>query len=43
LVTTGGDPLPGSVKRLKIQYRIKGKVGEASFAENALILLPMPK
>jgi HEAT repeat protein len=39
----GRDPFPGSVKRLKIQYRIDGKAGEASFAENALILLPMPK
>ncbi|HUG70294.1 MAG TPA: HEAT repeat domain-containing protein [Pirellulaceae bacterium] len=39
----GGDPLPGSVKQLKIQYRINGKTGEASFAENALIILPMPK
>lgn len=39
----GGDPLPGSVKQLKIQYRINGKTGEATFAENALIILPMPK
>lgn len=39
----GGDPLPGSVKRLKIQYRINGKLGEATFAENALIILPLPK
>jgi HEAT repeat protein len=39
----GGDPSPGVVKRLKIQYRINGKTGEASFAENALIILPMPK
>ncbi|MBC8355642.1 MAG: HEAT repeat domain-containing protein [Planctomycetes bacterium] len=39
----GGDPLPGVVKRLKIQYRINGKAGEASFAENALIILPLPK
>ncbi|MBP86164.1 MAG: PBS lyase [Planctomycetaceae bacterium] len=39
----GGDPLPGVVKRLRIQYRINGKAGEASFAENALIILPMPK
>jgi HEAT repeat protein len=39
----GGDPLPGSVKQLKIQYRINGKAGEASFAEDALIILPMPK
>ncbi len=27
----GGDPVPGSVKQLKIQYRINGKTGEASF------------
>ncbi len=39
----GGDPLPGRVKQLKIQYRINGKAGEASFAENALIILPIPK
>ncbi len=39
----GGDPVPGKVKRLKIQYRINGKAAEASFAENALIILPMPK
>ena len=39
----GGDPLLGVVKRLKIKYRINGKVGEASFAENALIILPLPK
>ncbi len=39
----GGDPLPGYVKQLKIQYRINGKAGEASFAENALIILPQPK
>jgi hypothetical protein len=28
---------------LKVQYRINGKPGEASFAENAVIMLPMPK
>lgn len=39
----GGDPVPGTVKQLKVQYRINGKAGEATFAENALILLPMPK
>lgn len=39
----GGDPLPGSVKQLKIRYRLNGKAGEAAFAENALIILPMPK
>ena len=39
----GGDPAPGVVKQLKIQYRINGKPGEATFAENAMILLPMPQ
>jgi len=39
----GGDPLPGVTKQLKIQYRINGKAGEATFAENALIILPIPK
>jgi hypothetical protein len=39
----GRDPSPGRVKKLKIQYRINGKPGTASFDENALILLPLPK
>jgi hypothetical protein len=39
----GGDPLPGQVKRLRIQYQINGIAGESSFAEDAVILLPMPK
>ena len=39
----GGDPVPGSPKQLTIKYRMNGKAGEASFAENALIILPMPK
>ncbi len=39
----GGDPIPGTAKQLKIQYKINGKPGEASFAEDALIILPMPK
>lgn len=39
----GGDPAPGVVKQLKILYRMNGKQGEATFAENATILLPMPK
>lgn len=34
----GGDPVPGSVKQLKVQFRINGKPGEATFAENALIV-----
>jgi len=39
----GGDPAPNVVKQLKVQYRINGKEGQATFAENALIILPMPK
>jgi hypothetical protein len=39
----GGDPAPNTVKQLKIKYSINGKAGEATFAENALIVLPMPK
>jgi hypothetical protein len=39
----GGDPAPGVVKQLKVQYRIDGKAGEASFPEDAPILLPAPK
>ena len=35
----GGDPVPSVVKTLKVQYRINGKDGEATFAENATILL----
>ena len=38
----GGDPAAGSVKKLKIQYQINGKAGEATFAEDALIILPIP-
>ena len=39
----GGDPVPGTAKRLKIQYRINGRQGETSFAENSPIILPMPQ
>ena len=39
----GGDPAPQTPKELKISYRINGKPGEALFAENSLIVLPMPK
>ncbi|MES2791676.1 MAG: HEAT repeat domain-containing protein [Planctomycetota bacterium] len=39
----GGDPAPNTTKQLKVQYRINGKTGEASFAEDSLIVLPMPK
>ncbi len=39
----GGDPVPGTAKQLKVQYRINGKAGEASFQEGAIVMLPMPK
>ena len=39
----GGDPVPGVVKTLKVQYRIDGKEGAVELAENATIVLPMPK
>ena len=39
----GGDPVPGVVKRLKVQYRMDGRAGEATFAEDATILLPVPR
>ncbi|MHB8901091.1 MAG: HEAT repeat domain-containing protein [Thermoguttaceae bacterium] len=39
----GGDPVPSVVKQLKIEYRLNGKAGEATFPENATILLPVPK
>jgi HEAT repeat protein len=39
----GGDPVPGQRKQLKIQYRMDGQPGEATFAENAVIILPLPK
>lgn len=39
----GGDPAPGLAKKLKVEYVIDGKSGTASFDENALIILPMPK
>jgi HEAT repeat protein len=39
----GGDPVPGTAKQLKVQYRINGKAGEASFPEDAIVMLPMPK
>jgi HEAT repeat protein len=39
----GGDPAPGTPKQLTIHYRLNGKAADASFAENAAILLPMPK
>lgn len=39
----GGDPAPGSDKKLRVQYKLNGKPGEATFVEGALIMLPMPK
>jgi HEAT repeat protein len=39
----GGDPVPGTAKKLKIEYKLDGKTGNESFAENALVILPMPK
>jgi hypothetical protein len=39
----GGDPVPGQVKQLKIQYRINGQEAEAVFAEDAVIVFPLPK
>jgi HEAT repeat protein len=38
-----GDPVHGTAKQLKIQYKIDGKAGEVSLSENATILLPLPK
>jgi len=42
-VDFGGDPAQGAVKQLKVRYRIDGKEGEATFPENADIVLPVPK
>ncbi len=39
----GGDPVPGTVKQLKVRYRIDGKPGEATFAEDSIVMLPMPQ
>jgi HEAT repeat protein len=39
----GGDPAPGSEKKLTVQYKLNGKPGTATFAEGALIVLPVPK
>lgn len=41
--TLGGDPTPGVVKQLKIQYTIDGAAGQVSLGENAPIMLPTPK
>ena len=37
-----GEPPSGSPKELKIEYKIKGRTGKVSFAENAPIILPVP-
>jgi hypothetical protein len=39
----GGDPAPGTTKQLKVQYRLNGKAGEATFAENSPLLFTMPR
>jgi hypothetical protein len=39
----GGDPASGTAKTLTIEYRLNGKPGSVSLAENALIALPAPK
>ena len=39
----GGDPSPGVVKNLTIRYRIDGREGEVTLAENATVVLPLPK
>jgi hypothetical protein len=39
----GGDPAPNMPKELKVQYRMNGKAGDASFPENSVIVLPMPE
>jgi HEAT repeat protein len=39
----GGDPAPGVVKQLMIQYRMADKPGEVALPENATIVLPLPK
>jgi HEAT repeat protein len=41
--TFGGDPVPNTPKQLRIEYRLNDKPGEAAFAENAAIVLPVPK
>jgi len=38
----GGDPAPGEEKTLVIRYTLDGREGEATFAENATIVLPVP-
>lgn len=38
----GGDPAPGTVKQLVVQYKMNGRDGRATFDENSMIILPMP-
>jgi hypothetical protein len=38
----GGDPAPGTVKQLQVEYSLNGKKAKAAFAENATIVLPNP-
>jgi HEAT repeat protein len=39
----GGDPAPNTPKQLRIQYKINGAAGDATFPENGTIILPIPK
>jgi HEAT repeat protein len=39
----GGDPLPGTRKELRIEYRLNGKPATAIFEENTVLILPSPK
>ncbi len=39
----GGDPASGIPKELRIDYRMNGKPGSATFSENASIFLPPPR
>jgi HEAT repeat protein len=39
----GGDPAPGTKKKLTIRYRIDGQKGRVSLPENSAILLPIPE
>ena len=39
----GGDPAPGVPKQLRVRYKLNGQEGEVNLAENALVLLPLPK
>jgi hypothetical protein len=41
--TFGGDPAPDAQKKLRVEYKIDGKAAEATFAENRLIVLTLPK